>query len=82
MDPETQTLRSTYLEFDKLDAWLTKKNESRFLCRFFMFTTKPTQRLKLTFREYFKIFSKLLQMKLAFTSVSYTHLTLPTSDLV
>ena len=25
MDPEMQTLRSLYLEFDKLDAWLTVK---------------------------------------------------------
>ena len=25
MDPETQTLRSLYLEFDKLDAWLMVK---------------------------------------------------------
>jgi len=25
MDPETQTLRSLYLGFDKLDAWLTVK---------------------------------------------------------
>ena len=44
-----QTLRSTYLEFDKLDVWLTVKDESRFLCCFFnMFNTKPTQRLKQT----------------------------------
>lgn len=49
MDPETQTLRSLYLEFDKLDAWLTVKNESRFLCCFFdMFNTKLTQQLKQT----------------------------------
>ena len=44
MDPETQTWRSTYLEFDKLDNWVTvKKESSSFLCRFFnMFNTKPT----------------------------------------
>ena len=48
-DPEMQTLRSVYLEFEKLDAWLTVKKESRFLCFFFdMFNTKPTQRLKQT----------------------------------
>ena len=48
-DPEMQTLRSVYLEFEKLDAWLTVKKESRLLCFFFdMFNTKPTQRLKQT----------------------------------
>ena len=42
-----QTLRSTYHEFDKLDVWLTVKDESRFLCCLFnMFNTKPIQRLK------------------------------------
>ena len=44
-----QTLRSTYLEFDKLDAWLMVKNESRFLCCFFdMLNTTPIQGLKRT----------------------------------
>ena len=44
-----QTLRSTYLEFDKLDAKLMVKNEPRFLCCFFdIFNTKPTQGLKRT----------------------------------
>ena len=70
MDPETQTLRSLYLEFDKLDAWLTVKKRVQIpLSLFDMFNTKPTRQLKLTFPErrvLMRVYSYQIQVRCLF----------------